>query len=150
MHQFGGTATLLDSGQVLIARGFIDQAGLLTVANPELYDPTTETFTATRAFADELIYVSSASLLPDGRVLIAAKPTAELYDPATGTFSLTGAMTTPCTPGGGQPRYIAGRTATVLMNGMVLVAGAKTRIVDGLPTLNSTTPAPEPSRRPAP
>jgi hypothetical protein len=125
MHQFGGTATLLDSGQVLIAGGFIDQAGLLPVANPELYDPTTGTFTATGAFAGELIYVSSASLLPDGRVLIAAEPKAELYDPATGTFSLTGPMTTPCTPHGGQPNYIYGRTATVLMNGMVLVAGGE-------------------------
>jgi hypothetical protein len=112
MHQFGGTATLLDSGQVLITSSAYYPA---EVANPELYDPTTGMFTATGAFAGNPI-VSSASLLPDGRVLIAAAPTAELYDPATGTFSLTGGMTIPC-------GSVYGHTATVLMNDPVLVAG---------------------------
>jgi hypothetical protein len=131
----GRTATLLHSGQVLMAGGWIDATAYpATVATPELYDPTTGTFSATGAFAGKSNNsgystggpsVSSASLLPDGRVLIAAEPTAELYDPASGTFSLTGAMTTPCTPGGGQPGYIGGRTATVLMNGTVLVAGGE-------------------------
>jgi hypothetical protein len=61
-------------------------------------------------------------LLPNGKVLIAAEPIAELYDPATGTFSLTGPMTTPCVLGG-QPTYIAGRTASLLTNGKVLLTG---------------------------
>jgi len=133
VHQFGGTATLLHSGQVLIAGGVIDPtATTVTVANPELYDPTTGTFTATGPFADTSYSdgyvssgpsVSSASLLPDGRVLIAAEPAAELYDPTSGTFSLTGAMTTPCF--GGKPDYIDGLTASVLINGAVLVAGGE-------------------------
>ena len=68
----------------------------------------------------------TATLLPDGRVLMAgglAAPagpdglhvlaSAELYDPATGTFSPTGSMTT--------VRYR--HTATVLADGRVLVAG---------------------------
>ena len=58
----------------------------------------------------------TATLLPDGRVLIAGGDnagTAELYDPTTGTFSPTGSMTT--------PRY--NHTATLLSNGLVLVAG---------------------------
>jgi hypothetical protein len=115
-----------------MAGGWIDAtASPATVANPDLYDPTSGTFTATGAFAGKSNNsgystggpsVTSASLLPDGRVLIAAEPTSELYDPASATFSLTGAMTTLC-PFGGQPGYIGGRTATVLMNGSVLVAG---------------------------
>jgi hypothetical protein len=62
----------------------------------------------------------TATLLPDGRVLIAGgtdgvsiTDSAELYDPATGAFSQTGSMT--------GPRE--GHTATLLSNGRVLIAG---------------------------
>jgi hypothetical protein len=66
-----------------------------------------------RAFA-------TATLLPDGRVLVAgggrgtgALATAELYDPVTGRFAPTGSMTT--------SRFSA--TATLLPSGQVLIAG---------------------------
>ena len=97
-----------------------------SIADPELYDPATGTFTATGDYADKTIVRNwagwaPATLLPNGKVLIAAEPTAELYDPATGTFSLTGQMTTLALP----PTYISGRTATLLTNGKVLLAGGE-------------------------
>jgi len=66
-------------------------------------------------------YVHTASLLPNGKVLVAGGYTAEasslasaeLYDPATGVWTATGAMTAPR----------SGHTATLLPNGKVLVAG---------------------------
>ena len=138
--QIGATATALNNGKVLIAGGITSVCCTATfssgapspVANPELYDPSTGTFTLTGTFqsAGDGFYVvggpnvSAATLLPDGRVLIAGEPTSEVYDPLTGTFSLTGAMTTPCF-GGGRPQYIVGRTATVMMTGRVLMAGGE-------------------------
>lgn len=106
-------AILLNNGKVLIA-----------AARAELYDPATGTFTVTGAYArDSTLYPGSggpvsptATLLPDGRVLIAGDNRAELYDPGTGTFSLTGAMTT-------NSYGVYWHTATLLTNGRVLVAG---------------------------
>jgi Galactose oxidase, central domain/Kelch motif len=57
----------------------------------------------------------TATLLPDGQVLIAAGGTtnAELYNPATRSFAATAKM----------PLAVSGATATLLPNGKVLVAG---------------------------
>ena len=59
----------------------------------ELYDPASGTFSDA---GNQLVLwggTLQASLLADGRVLLAICCTAEqLYDPAAGTFSLTGAM----------------------------------------------------------
>lgn len=62
----------------------------------------------------------TATLLPDGRVLVAggrgasaALDSAELYDPATGSWALTGSLAAPR----------VGHTATLLPNGEVLVVG---------------------------
>ena len=128
------TATLLPNGKVLIAGGgttqivdggfpfpFFGQA----IAASEVYDPATNSFSATGAMSGAR-FAHTATLLPNGKVLIAgglvtegagqALLTAELYDPATGTFNPTGNM--------GTPR--AGHTATLLANGKVLVSGGLT------------------------
>ena len=131
--QSGGWATLLHNGKVLVAGGYIDGPNEpRRIANPEVYDPSTGTFTATGAFATtgSTFYVtggpdvSAVALLSDGRVLFAGEPRSELYDPATGGFRLTGPMATPCF-GGPQPSYIFGRTATLLRSGKVLLTGGE-------------------------
>jgi Putative Ig domain len=121
-HHLGQTATLLQNGQILIAGG--------ETAKSELFNPSTGAFTATGSMT-----VSrsghTATLLPDGRVLIAGgvldfgaggtvpvplgpgAASAELYDPVSGTFTSTGSMS--------EGR--SGHTATLLVDGTVLVTG---------------------------
>jgi hypothetical protein len=133
-NQIRGRAILLHDGKVLIAGGATDCIGWKTpVANPELYDPSTGTFVATGPFVPTKsnFYftggpdVSAVSLLPDGRALIAGELSSELYDPLSGTFSLTSSMTTLCWGGPSPLLYIAGRTATLLTNGKVLLTGGE-------------------------
>ena len=121
-QHLGQTATLLQNGQVLIAGG--------ETVSAELFNPSTGTFTVT---GNMTVSRSghTATLLPNGRVLIAGgvlnfgaggtspiplapgAASAELYDPASGTFTSTGSMS--------QGR--SGHTATLLLDGTVLVAG---------------------------
>ncbi len=65
-------------------------------------------------------YVHTATLLPNGKVLVtggfsAVTATAELYDPATGGWRATGSLSTPR----------AGHTATLLPDGRVLVVAGQ-------------------------
>jgi Galactose oxidase, central domain len=120
----GHTATLLQSGKVLVAGGL--DPGDFGIFSTELYDPTTGTWTVSGRMNDER-GGHTATLLPNGHVLIVGAcnsgvfcgrgnsgSSAELYNPATGTWSVTGALT---------PRFF--HTATLLPNGRVLIAGGE-------------------------
>ncbi len=97
------SATLLPTGEVLIAGGHNDAEGTLTSA--ELYDPNTGEFSAT-GFMNTGHWEPAATLLPSGvdagEVLLAGGSlrsvteggqrtfSAELYDPALGTWTASG------------------------------------------------------------
>ena len=64
----GHTATLLNTGQVLIAGGIYGR--LWGISSAELYNPTSGTFAATGDMTVGRVG-HTATLLPDGKVLIA-------------------------------------------------------------------------------
>jgi len=101
------TATLLADGNVLIA-GFDPAKGH---SSAELYDPSSGTFRPTGS--PSRVGGGPATLLQDGRILIASSGSAEVYDPRSGTFSAAGSMTE-------SRQYF---TATLLKDGRVLIAG---------------------------
>lgn len=118
--QSGFNATLLANGKVLITGGAIAEA--------ELFDPSTGQFTATGPYVASVTgaftaNASTSTLLPDGTVLFAREPAAQIYNPATATFSLSGSMSVSYSGNLVAPDYVDGQTATLLLNGTVLVAG---------------------------
>ncbi len=118
----GHTATLLHDGLVLLTGGMgygVPDKSLPTVmilASAELYGPKTGSPTGSM---NRPRVNHTATLLPDGRVLLAGGTTndtqisAQLYLPKFGTFSDTGDMT--------ASRQF--HTATLLPNGKVLIVG---------------------------
>jgi N-acetylneuraminic acid mutarotase len=116
----GHTATLLPNGRVLVVGGHSGSVLSSTVlASTELFDPASGTWTATGSLHNGR-YGHTATLLPNGRVLVAGGysgsaylTNAEIYDPAVGTWATTGSLQT-------GREY---QTATLLSNGKVLVAG---------------------------
>jgi N-acetylneuraminic acid mutarotase len=121
------TATALTDGHVLVAGGLtIPPPGFAAQSTPtvELYDPATGTWASTGSMLDGMIG-HTATLLPDGRVLVAGGSTyvglgaigrAELYDPSTGAWTETGSLQT--------ARW--NHSAALLADGRVLVAGGIT------------------------
>jgi hypothetical protein len=125
MPRAGHTATLLANGKVLLVGGSPSWPPTAAVAaSAELYDPATNTFTATGAPALGRRGGHSATLLSDGKVLVTGgddltsiegRAEAEIYDPNAGRFASTGSMTMART----------GHAAVLLSNGKVLVAGGQ-------------------------
>jgi hypothetical protein len=116
----GHTATLLQSGMVLIAGGYngVDLPTITSEAH--IYDPASGTFKLISPMTAPRYY-NRATLVNDGRVLITGAPrydgtTAEIFDPGTESFGVTGGVN------GMQSLRIAD-TATRLPNGKVLVTG---------------------------
>jgi hypothetical protein len=128
------TATLLRSGEVLIAGGAF--GGTPTLTSAELYNLATGKFTATGSMDIARMH-GNAVLLQDGDVLVtsgisAGGPFAELYHPATGAWSDAIGGVATCTPVQDCRFY---SSETLLANGSVLVAGGMT----GLASNPSTT-----------
>ncbi len=142
-YRWQHTATLLADGRVLVAGGF---GGLPTgtgdnaqpvVNTAEIYNPNANTWTPTGSMNVRRA-LATATLLPNGQVLVAggrwcpdAPPatcnftfrsdTAELYDPATGTWTPTGSMT--------QARHTTG--SVLLQDGRVIVPAGFTNNGNG-------------------
>lgn len=118
------TATVLTTGKVVIVGGDIGSDGT-EFPDPELFDPETGTWSVTGNLQAPRFVGHTATLLTDGKVLVAAGAgwfdniplnSAWLYDPATGKWSATGNLIT--------TRRL--HTATLLPDGKVLVAGGFT------------------------
>ncbi|RMD63592.1 hypothetical protein D6833_05475 [Candidatus Parcubacteria bacterium] len=115
------TATLLSTGEVLIAGGCEAKNCERRTAATELYQPASNAFIRVGNLLTGRVS-HSATRLPDGRVLIAGgwapdgiTATAELYDPTTRTFSPTGSLVT----------ARASHIAVLLQDGRVLLVGGE-------------------------
>lgn len=126
----GHTATRLADGRILVCGGR-DSTCVLGCpqrvwSSAECFDPRTGAFSPVGAMT-QARYGHTATLLPDGRVLIAGGTTPELpdtdvsaamevFDPATGRFY----------PAGNLLRPRSQHTATLLTDGQILFAGGRT------------------------
>ena len=110
------SSTLLPNGKVLIAGGmnvYVPRIRWGTCTNTaELYDPATDTFSPAGTMSVPRCG-HTATLLPNGKVLVLSGATAELYDSTTNSWSATGS------PASSR----SGSGVAVLPNGKVLAAG---------------------------
>ena len=130
--RYDHTTTLMENGRVLAAGGrlVLPEQPVELLATAEVFDSRTEQWGPTDDMNDAR-WDHTATLLPDGRVLVAggfgnpygaganAQPvlaSAEIYDPANRSWTPTGSM--------GEPRAL--HSAVLLQDGRVLVAGGRT------------------------
>ncbi len=111
----GYIARPLPDGRVLILDAFHDSG-----VPAHVWDPATESFRRAGTFEDVSIDdVESATVLPDGRVLIVGVIQGEILDPATGSLDRVGLFH--------DPRTRIAHTATLLSDGRVLIVGGGNR-----------------------
>src|SRR5579862_1621078 len=121
--RFNATATLLNSGQVLLAGGSTCASPGCPTNAAEIYDPIANTFSAASGM-NVPRFDHSATLLTNGQVVIAggfsscnssctSEASTELFDPLAGQFSSSQAVS----------NAIAGQTGTLTANGNVLLIG---------------------------
>lgn len=121
-------AVRLTNGQVILTGGISESVFPNPAINTaELFDPTTKTFTALNASLQSPRINHTATLLPDGKVLLTGgqidnlngngNDSAELYDPATQTFTAISAKMT--SSRSDSP------ASDLLPNGKVLIAGGQ-------------------------
>ncbi len=120
----GHTATLLPDGRVLVTGGDLGTGRVLAMSSAEIFDPKSKTFQAVAVPMAVERSNHTATLLKNGKVLIAGGQgarqgtvtfSAELFDPVSGKFESLGAQ-----------RLVAPRTyhtATLLDSGQVLIVG---------------------------
>ena len=118
----GHASVLLGDGSVLVMGGFNNSCTSLDTA--EVFDPSTQTFTALTSKMAAGRSDLAATLLANGMVLLTgggscdnALDTAELFDPTTQSFTAISATMTMLRRGHGSSR---------LTNGSVLVSGGGT------------------------
>ncbi len=114
----GHQATLLADGRVLVSGGTTVRPRIAALRRTDVFDPANGSWTRAGDMNTPRSG-HSATLLPDGRVLVAggignaaAASTAERFDPATSGWSRTA-----------NPRPRSFQTASLLPNGVVLIAG---------------------------
>lgn len=122
--------TFLATGRVLVTGGIqLRGTGFSATPDAELFDPVSNTFTASSPMATGR-WLHTATLLADGRVLVAggrdnnctvdcewhSLASAEIFDPATESFSPTGSLN--------FSRF--GHSAALLADGRVAVFGGTT------------------------
>jgi hypothetical protein len=138
------TATLLQNGDVLFTGGITGETASgswILAPNAELLKAESTSLQPTGNMSVGR-YSHTATLLPDGRVLVTGgvaqseakivpTETAEIYDPISGAFTKVGNM--------GRAR--AFHSATLLLTGKVLITGAGSDAELFDPATNSFTPA---------
>ncbi|MCW5635143.1 MAG: Ig-like domain-containing protein [Rubrivivax sp.] len=104
---FADAAVVLQDGRVLALSG----------RNAQVFDPSTHRWSAAAAMPSDHGGGYSATLLADGRVMVAGGrvSTVELFDPSTGAWSVAASMST----------VRREHTATLLADGGVLVVGGR-------------------------
>lgn len=114
------TLSVLPDGTALAVGGYYYESGEHYLNSSEIYTPLTNTWAATNGSMTTARRYHTATVLLDGRVLVAGGEngtgttnSAEIFDPATGLWTPTGSLN--------QSRYR--HTATRLQDGRVLVVG---------------------------